>query len=809
MAGVEEERERLRKGIADRDREIAARDLEIGLLRQQVAELADRTAESERVVQSLQSDLAGARRALWRVGRAVTWQVLPSLRGKVYFAAGGERSPLVRLIRLLQAAWARLRRPWPIRVRPAIATASFQDASPVELPQFHDPDVSIVIAVHAHAELTHDCLASIRDNAGDVTYEVIAVDDMADHASKALLRSTKGARIVSNDTNLGFLRSVNRGAAEARGRWLVVANNDIVVCEGWLSAMLGCAESAPDIGVVTPKYLFPDGRLSEAGGLIWRDGTGVNYGRKGDPLDCRYEFRREVDYGSAAALMVKADFWRAVGGFDERFVPMYYEDTDLCFQARKRGLRVLYEPRAQVIHIEGATAGTSVRAGHKRHQQLNRPKFVEKWRRELERDHLPASFRNRRLAANRHRGPGALIIDHRVPRWDRDSGSLRLRGMIETLIELGCQVTFLPDNLLPAAPYTAELQRLGVEVWYGKLDLDAQLSAIGPGLALVLLSRPEPASRWIDRVRKHAPSAAVVYDTVELHWLREARRAAARSHSDEQVLGPLAVTFREMELALIRAADTTLAVSEEERVQIEVDVPGASVHVVPNVHELKEDVAPAETRSGVLFLGGFEHPPNVEAAVRLVEHVMPLVWHERPQVHVKIVGGDVPQRIRGLASPNVEVTGWVPDIDPLIDGARVLAAPLSFGAGLKGKVTQALADGLPVVTTPVGAEGLPAVNGEHVLIGADDMELAQHLLRVLDDDALWSRLSTSGQELAGTCCSRQLLSSRLGELLAEVQATAPGRERRRLERDGARVLRRPWRAGRLTRRRRRAEVGRR
>jgi GT2 family glycosyltransferase/SAM-dependent methyltransferase len=770
-AAREREQRRLRSAIADRD-------VEIGFLRKRIEELVTRAAEHDGAVDALQSELAVARRALWRVGRAVTWQLVPSVRGKLFYALGGERSPLVRAIQLAMRGGGRV---FPRRRATAEPSGAIelQREGPIELPQFEHPEVSIIVPVHARAELTRACLASIRDNTSRVSYEVIVVDDGADEATEALLANVRGARIIVNDRNVGFLLSVNRGASEASGRWLVLCNNDIEVRDGWLSAMLDSG-SDPDIGVVTPKYLYPDGSLNEAGGVIWRDGTGVNYGRGGNPNDCHYEFRREVDYGSAAALMVRTSFWRDVGGFDERFLPMYYEDTDLCFEARERGLRVIYEPRANVVHFEGATAGTDSRTGHKRHQELNRPKFAEKWRHRLEREHLRPGSRNLRRASNRNRGPHVLIVDHRMPTWDRDSGSLRMRGMLETLTELGCRLTFFPDNLHPVHPYTTELQRMGVEVWYGTVDISAELSAIRSGLALVIMSRPEPSSRWIDLIRKHAPSVPIVYDTVDLHWLREARRAAMAAQSGEAMIGPsagtlspLAVTLKEMELALIRATEATLVVSDDERRQIEADVPGAVVHVVPNVHELKSDVPPAVDRSGVLFIGGFEHPPNLEAAVRLVQRVMPQVWRELGEVPVTIVGGSVPAEVQQLASPLVEVTGWVQDVDPLIDAARALVAPMSYGAGLKGKVTQALAAGLPVVTTPIGAEGLPAVDGEHMLIGTDDAEVAERVVRVLTDADLWSKLSRAGQKLAEERCSPTVMAVRLSELLNTLGCTVP------------------------------------
>jgi glycosyltransferase involved in cell wall biosynthesis len=258
----------------------------------------------------------------------------------------------------------------------------------------------------------------------------------------------------------------------------------------------------------------------------------------------------------------------------------------------------------------------------------------------------------------------------------------------------------------------------------------------------------------------------VVFDTVDLHWLREARRAALTGNGAGV---PRSVTtIRERERALVRATDATLVVTEDERAHVVADVPGAAVYIVPNVHELHESVPPAGGREGVVFVGGFEHPPNIDAARVLIREVMPLVWRDLGDVPVTIVGADAPAEVQQLASELVDVCGWVPDLDPLLDSARLLLAPLTYGAGLKGKVTQALAAGLPVVTTPVGAEGLDAVDGEQMLIGDTPEALAERVVRLLGDDELWRRLSRSGQQLAAARCSPELMSSRLRELLDAV-----------------------------------------
>ena len=731
------------------------------------ASAADRTliAEMRTQAQHDAATISSLQAASRRFDESVTWQLFQRLRDPLFAAIGGEHSVPVHALQSMVRLVGRML----ITDRQSVPrTSPPRAAEPIEFPRFGRPSVSIVIPVRAQAELTRSCLESIRANTTGISYEVILVDDCADRETKALLSHVRGARIHVNTANLGYLRSVNLGASIAAGRWLLLGNNDIQVHLDWLAWMLDCALSRPDIAIVTPKYLQPDGRLSEAGGVIWRDGTGANYGRGDEPRRTRYEYRREVDYGSAASLMVRADFWDDVGGFDERYLPMYYEDTDLCFEARERGLRVMFEPRANVTHVEGATASSHPSTGHKRYQELNRPKFAEKWRARLEAEHLPPNPASARSAANRYRDPHVLVIDHRVPRWDRDSGSLRMRGMLEALVELGCRVTLLPDDGVAWQPYTEELLALGVEVLCGEpSDARGELSELGPGIALAILSRPHAASRWLDAVRACAPSARVVYDTVDLHWLRLARRDARERSAlaGSLELGPQAVALREIELALIRATDVTMVVSEEERAHVQADVPGAETLVLPNTHELRVRVPPAQTRTGVLFVGGFEHGPNVDGALILVRDVMPLVWRELGDVLVTIVGDSVPPEVQSLASPLVDVAGWVADLDPLIDSARALVAPLVYGAGVKGKVTQSLAAGLPVVTTPIGAEGLDAVDGEHLLIGEDAQAIAGHTIRVLRDPSLWTRLSRSGQELAAARCSPSVARERIGGLV--------------------------------------------
>jgi glycosyltransferase involved in cell wall biosynthesis len=364
------------------------------------------------------------------------------------------------------------------------------------------------------------------------------------------------------------------------------------------------------------------------------------------------------------------------------------------------------------------------------------------------------------VAADRNHGDHVLVVDHRVPRPDSDSGSLRMFEMLRALRERGCRVSFLPDNFEPDEPYTSSLQGLGVEVMHAPVDVAAELDALRGRVGLVILSRPQVAARYIDAVRERVPDALVAYDTVDLHHVRERRRLEIGEGNPAK-----AHALRELELALIRACDTTVVISHAEGALVRAEVPDADVRVIPNANEIARSVPPAQGRKGLLFVGGFEHTPNLDAASVLVHEVMPLVWRELPDCRLTIVGAHAPAEVEALASPRVHVAGWVPDMTQLLQETRLMVAPLRYGAGVKGKVTQSLAAGLPVVTTPIGAEGLGATPGEHLLVESDLEALAAAVVRLDGDDELWARLSEGGLELAEAGWSPAAMRERVDDLV--------------------------------------------
>jgi O-antigen biosynthesis protein len=750
-------REELEALRADR---VADLEPQLRELTRQVIEAHAGREDAEQQVAAAKAEAQRARHELARVDGSVVWQAFQRVRRAVY-GPQGYRSlrgrALSALLRTLD--------------RETVAVAAQPDAGerevpPIRVPRFDRPHASILISTHTNAGIVERCLRQLVRATAGVPYELIVVNDAADAETTRVLDALENATVIVNERNLHFLRSVNRAAEAARGRYLVLLNDDTEVQPGWLEALVECAESDPAIGYVAAKLIYPNGLLQEAGGIVWNDGSGWNYGRHHDAHRPEYNFRRDVDYGSAAAALVRADAWREAGGFDELYAPNYYEDTDLCMALRANGHRVVYEPRAVVIHHEGSSLGTDEAPKRgKHHQDLNRPKFVAKWRAALEAEHLPPPPDTEPWAgACRQSGRHVLVIDHRIPLHDCDSGSRRMFEMLRMLRESGCAVTFLPDNRHAEEPYRSELQELGIEVLYDPVDPHVEFARLADHVQLAIVSRPHVAARYLDALRELMPRALLAYDTVDLHHVREQRAADLGVGSPAK-----AAALRELELAMIRSSDLTIAISTQERDYVREVAPGARVTVLPNANAVAEVVPPPGDRSGLLFVGGFQHPPNVDAARELVHSVMPRVWRELPDCELTIVGPHATAGIEELASPRVKVTGWVPDLEPLLAGARATVAPLRFGAGMKGKITQSLAVGLPVVTSTIGAEGLHATPGEHILIADEPDAFAAEVVRLCRDDDLWRRLSAAGLELAEQGWSRAAMRRHLEELLATAE----------------------------------------
>jgi O-antigen biosynthesis protein len=627
----------------------------------------------------------------------------------------------------------------------------YADVAGVRLPTSDRPLVSVIIPCFGKPWLTLQCLKSIARFPPATQFEVLVVDDASGDPGIQILKQLAGLRLEINPTNLGFLKSCNRSAELAKGDYLFFLNNDTLVWKRWLEPLLKVFDRFPDAGLAGSKLLFPDGTLQEAGGIVWDDGSAWNYGRSDDPDKPEYNYVRETDYISGCAILIPRALWGKLGGFDEAYAPAYCEDSDLAFRIREAGKKVFYCPFSAIVHLEGVSLGKDVTSGIKAYQIANTKKLYERWRETLLRENFAPGVEIMRARDRSRTRKTALVMDHYIPQPDQDAGSRTMLAIIECLQYAGYVVKFWPDNLAYDPEYTSSLQSMGVEVFYGfDVSFDDWIKKNGDAISVALLSRPAVAARYIGPLRRYS-KATIVYYGHDLHFQRMGMEA---QRSGDARLSIDAAIMEALEKSVWGQVDVVLYPSPEETA-IAKPLSARAATIVPYAYEEFGGGREPANNHEIVFVAGFGHPPNVDAAAWLAGDVMEFIWGRIPDATLSLVGANPTEAVRSLARDRVEVTGRVSEdeLRARYARARIAMVPLRMGAGVKSKVVEALREGLPLVTTSVGAQGLPGIE-ESASIADDARGLADAAVQLLLDDALWREASLGELEYAKTQFSR-------------------------------------------------------
>ncbi|MCT8363638.1 glycosyltransferase [Xanthomonas citri] len=605
------------------------------------------------------------------------------------------------------------------------------------LPHSPTPRVTVVIPVYNHIAHTLACLRALAAHPPLLSVEIIVVDDGSSDATAEQLPQIAGLQYHPRASNGGFIAACNDGIALAGGDFVVLLNNDTIPQPGWLDRLIDTFARYPAAGLVGAQLVYPDGRLQESGGVVFGDGSAWSYGRFESSEDPRYAYVRAMDYCSGAAIALPRTLLHTLGGLDRRYMPAYYEDTDLAFAVRAAGYQVLVQPASVVVHDRtNETKTGSVVAEHQR-------QFAKKWAlqlgKQVQQPVLPGP-----ALLHRHQRQ-VLILDECVPQPDRDSGSLRQFNLIRLLREEGAHVVFVPTRREHAGRHTQALQQLGVEVWYAPFleGIGSWLRSHGARFAVVLLVRHHVAHACLPLLRQYARQARTLFDTVDLHYLRE--RRGAELAGDANLLRSAERT-RVRELEIMAATDVTLLVSAAEQAQLRADAPHIRTALLSNLHEVAGSGHSFAQRRDLVFVGGFRHPPNVDAVQWFISEIFPQVRAQLPEVVFHCIGADLPDALKLLADecPGVRLHGHVPDLVPFMDSARIAVAPLRFGAGVKGKINLSMAHGQPVVGTTCAVEGMHLRDGEDVCVADDAEAFAAAIVRLYQDATLWQRLADNG-----------------------------------------------------------------
>lgn len=576
-------------------------------------------------------------------------------------------------------------------------------------PQTEDPLVSIIIPVYNQFSYTYGCLESILHNTGNISYEIIIGDDCSTDETVHIQKYVKNIQVHRNRENTRFLLNCKRAVSLARGKYLCFLNNDTNVQPKWLDSLLETIESSKKVGMVGSKLVYPNGRLQEAGGILWKDGSAWNFGNKMNPEASEYQYRKPTDYISGASILLSKKLWEEIGGFDERFCPAYCEDSDLAFAVRKKGFEVIYDPFSVVVHYEGISNGTDLKQGVKKYQVENSKKFSEKWK-EILKNHYPNGEHPFIARERGYHRKYLLMIDHYVPQFDKDAGSRTVYNYLKMFVDLGYCVKFIGENFYRQEPYTSVLQKLGIEVLYGPYYAShwkEWLKINGSYFDMVFLNRPHITLEFLNEVNKFCPNALKIYYGHDLHYVRIEREYELKK--DPSLLEE-ARQWKEKEFKIFNQVDLIYYPSLVEQQILLKENAGWNVKVLqPYCYEpMPYREYEPEQRNGILFVGGFRHSPNFDGIMWFIHSVFPKVLKEIPDMKLYIAGSYPPQELLDCQNENIIVRGFVSDEEllNLYQRVRLVVVPLRYGAGIKGKVIEAMAMNVPVITTSCGAEGI-------------------------------------------------------------------------------------------------------
>ena len=623
------------------------------------------------------------------------------------------------------------------------------DYEPLTFKKEEIPQVSVIIPVYNQFNYTYNCLKSILLNSGSqISYEIIIADDCSDDITLQITEIIHNISIIRTGENLRFLRNCNNAAKHARGKYILLLNNDTQVQENWLFPLVELMQRDDSIGAVGSKMLLGNGMIFEAVSVIWNDGGAWNYGRNCNPCLPEFNYVKEVDYLSGASMMIKKTIWDELGGFDTRYAPAYYEDPDLCFSIRSHGYKVMYQPASVVVHFEGVSNGTNVSQGQKQYQVINQKKFYDKWKNILLNQQFP-NGKNVFYARDRSRKKKTLLmIDHHIPHYDRDAGSKTVFHFLKLFSKLNFNIKFIGDDFVKYEPYAYTLEQMGIEVLYGKYYLNNWKQWIkdnGKYIDYVFLNRPHVSVKYIDIVKKYT-KARIIYYGHDLHFLRESREYEL---TGKKYKLKSSRNYKKLEISIMKKADVVYYPSEiEVNVIKEIDSTVNCKSVPMNIFPVLDYTGfDYNKRNGLIFVGGFNHSPNIDAVLWFVNEIMPELRKNLFGVKLYVIGSNTIDKIKKLECDDVKILGYLEDsvLDEYYEKCRVSIVPLRYGAGVKGKLLEAMNKKVPVITTSIGAEGLPQVS--ECLITADEAhDFAGKLVNMYSNEHLLKELSENGYQ---------------------------------------------------------------
>ena len=626
------------------------------------------------------------------------------------------------------------------------STPSFDLKESVSLINFTitiNPLVSIVIYNNLMIESTLHCLLSIYKNIPKATFEILILDNIFQDSDRNIINKIEGVQLIKATDDDGLGHAFNNCSKYAKGRFLQFLNSHSIVTTGWLDHLLNIYQYHSDCGIVGSKVINHEGLIIEAIGISSADGSIAYFGRGEDNKRSTFNYVSEVDFCSVTSFIIEKEVFCKAGQFDIHHNNINYQLSDLSNTLRIINKKSFFQHLSIIILQTKIERNQLYQTKSDFLQSKNW--FYNKWKHQLLFDHFPI---NENLFFSRDRSnskKNILIIDHYIPQPDRDAGSRSIRCFIDVFQKIGLNVKLWPENLHYDSSYAVLLQQEGIEIFYGHeflFNFDSWSKHFGQYFDYVFLNRPHISIKFIHSLKKHFHGKLLYYGH-DLHFLR--LESEYNITGDKRLLKSSKV-MKNLETSIWRLTDVNYYPSMEEVHLIKQLNPKINVKCLQPYYFKNSSLKTVHPtlNNDIIFVAGFSHPPNIDAALWLVNEIMPLIWAFKPLVTLTLVGSNPSKEVLNLATERVIITGYVTDdnLNTLYSKARLVVVPLRFGGGVKNKILEAMSKGIPVITTSAGIQGLPELT-EIIPVRNSSKEFSDSVLYLFENDTAWIKTSTT------------------------------------------------------------------
>lgn len=612
-----------------------------------------------------------------------------------------------------------------------------------------NPIITVIIVVHNKCEYTLKAIESVSSSSLKSVALIVVDNNSTDFTPEVLSRTKGNVLAIQNNYNLHFLRSVNQALMHVRTPYLCILNNDAFLEKATLEEAIECLMRYSGNAIVGGMVLHADGYIQDAGSVVFSDGSCRGLGRRMEPGHHLFNFERTVDYVSGAFLATTTSIFHKLGGFDERYAPAYYEETDMCFRAHQLNIPVIYSPKIVIRHIEFGSSQTSEQAIAQ--MSRNRLLFKDAHSARLRTQIHPSSFDQNDITCLMHghlkSGPKILCIDDRVPRADLGSGFSRSHDIVKEFREITAHLTIFATDHKRSSSSVNHLPT-GVECIEGsREDLLGLLACRNHFYDFIFVSREHNQDLFgqiLDQLagKSIVLASQIVFDAESLFSIRDYTFMHLKANG--KVLGSLADVDIDAvvhdEVKRFERADIITSVSDFEIRILSRFFPAKRIlHVGHPFAYLSRDEFDIQNRDCVTFLGAVheEASPNHDSLVWMRDEILPRVAESEEilgKFKLEIAGNVTCSKTLDIISDIedrfgfVEFVGRVDDLEALFGRSRAFIAPTRYAAGVPHKIHLASSFGLPTISTTIVAEQMGWLEDGSILTADSGLAFARAMI---------------------------------------------------------------------------------